>query len=359
MTSESFDFDLAVSFAGEQRDYVRGVVRGLGEDVKVFYDEDAKADLLGENLVDYFTDLYQHRAKYVAMFVSSAYGDKMWTNLERQSAMARAMSQRTPYILPIRMDDTALPGLLPTVGFVDARIEGLDGVVSILGQKLGQERVGASYAGRVPTTQADIDLLLALRPDFWEYWLYAGALRVGLDALEEKYRDYEMRFAPPSGEVYYGSDAFEFLRPISDRGLRLVSNFNALFEPAVMTKAFGEPGEPGDPERILQLAARLVSVYEGFIDEAAYIRSAALPESFRGAQAAAADMGANAVAEIRAFVDECVETMNRLPELADEHEGDEEPHTVTLVLALTIDEETTRKFNDELRAGVDDLLNEE
>ena len=132
----SVGIDIAVSFAGEQRDYVQAVVRGVGDDVKVFYDEDEKAKLWGENLVDLLTDLYQHKARYVVMFVSAAYATKMWPNLERQSAMATATQQRSAYILPVRMDDTELPGLLPTVGHLDARHEGLDGIVRIIREKL-------------------------------------------------------------------------------------------------------------------------------------------------------------------------------------------------------------------------------
>lgn len=58
-----------MSFAGEQRAYVEAVVRSLG-DIKVFYDEDEKAKLWGENLIDFFTDLYQHKSRFVVMFVS-------------------------------------------------------------------------------------------------------------------------------------------------------------------------------------------------------------------------------------------------------------------------------------------------
>jgi len=204
---QQFEYDIAMSFAGEQRDYVEAIVRGVGDGVKVFYDEDEKAKLWGENLLDLLTDLYQNKARYVVMFVSAAYAERMWPNVERQSSMARAARQRTAYILPVRMDDTELPGLLPTVGYLDARHEGLSGIVEIIRQKLGHERAAGSYPGRVPQSQADVELLLALRPDWWEFWLYAGVLRVRLEALEPKFRDYELGFAPSTGEVYFGTAA--------------------------------------------------------------------------------------------------------------------------------------------------------
>ena len=273
--------------------------------------------------------------------------------------MARAARQRTAYILPIRMDDTQLPGLLPTVGYLDARIEGLDGVISVLRQKLGNERVSAIYSGRVPETQADIDLLLAIRPGWWEYWLYAGALRVGLDALEGKYRDYEMGFAQQTGDTHFGRDAFEFLRTVPARALNVLTNFNAVFHSDVQSRAFGEPGQPGDADRILHLAQRFLDVYESFLDEAARIRGTALPDEFQDAQQAAAAYGANGVRQIREFIAECVETMNSLPELADGRSEDDEPLTLTLVIELTVDEEVAARFTEGIKRGVEEILRNE
>lgn len=355
MGEREFEYDLAVSFAGQQRDFVRAVVRGLGDDVSVFYDEDQKARLLGENLVDLLTDVYQHRARYVALFISADYADKMWTNLERQSAMARAVGERDPYILPIRMDDTALPGLLPSIGYLDARYEGLNGVVQVLKEKLGHyER---SYVGRVPESQADIDLLLALRPDFWEYWLYAGALRVGMARLEGKYRDYELKFAPRSSVAYFDREAFEFLRSAPAHASALADRVSAVLRPEVQLQAFGAPGEPGDPDRIIHMADRLLDVYEGFMDEAARIRGAALPEEFRSAQSAAADFGVQAIEAFRGFVNRCVDEMNELPELS-VGQSEDAPLALTMKLTLTVDDDVMRRFTDGLRAGVDSIVRE-
>lgn len=360
MTDETeYEFDLAVSFAGEQREYARGVVRGIDDDLSVFYDEDNKAAMLGEDLIEYFTNIYQNRARYVAMFVSADYERKMWTNVERRSALARAAQQRTAYILPIRMDDTQLPGLLPTVGFVDARVEGLDGVISILREKLGVERVPATYSGRVPRTQADIDLLLALRPDFWEYWLYAGALYVGLAALEDKYRDYEMGYAPQTGEAYFGRDAFDFLRTVPATASNLVDNFNGIFRSDIQERAFGAYPDPGDPDRILHIAKRFLDVYEGLLDEAARIRGAALPSEFQDAQRAGAEFGAEAVQQIRDFIKECAESMDSLPELADAHADEDGALELRLVCTLTVDEQVTGRFTAGLEQGVQSILRDE
>jgi hypothetical protein len=355
MSEPGYEYDIAVSFAGEQREYAEAVVRGLGTDLTVFYDADEKAKLLGENLIDLLTDLYQNQARYVVMFVSRAYAEKMWPNVERQSAMARAAQQRSAYILPVRMDDTELPGLLPTVGFLDARIEGLDGVVSIIREKLGNDRTSATYHGRVPQTQADLQLLLALRPDWWEYWLYAGALKLGLENLEDKYRDYEMGFAKPTGEHYAGRDAFEFLRSASANAQNLAEAFNVVLAANVQQRAFGAPGEPGDADRIMHMAQRLLDVYEGFIDEAARLRGASVPDEFRRAQAAAARFGVQPIERIRRFVCEFDETVAKLPEMVAGRTERDEPLTIEMPVELTVDDEIIEEFGAGLRDGVESL----
>jgi hypothetical protein len=73
MTEEQYEFDIAVSFAGEDRDYVSEVVAGVKGDVKVFYDEDYAVESWGEDGVEYFSGVYLSRARYAVMFVSQHY----------------------------------------------------------------------------------------------------------------------------------------------------------------------------------------------------------------------------------------------------------------------------------------------
>ena len=57
-------------------------------------------------------DVYREKARYCLMLVSAAYAAKVWTTHERKSAQARAFSQSAEYILPVRFDETEIPGLL-------------------------------------------------------------------------------------------------------------------------------------------------------------------------------------------------------------------------------------------------------
>ncbi|MDQ4113730.1 MAG: TIR domain-containing protein [Actinomycetota bacterium] len=354
-----FEFDVAVSFAGESRDYVLSVVRGLDTDsVNVFYDEDRKAEMWGEDLVDFFTDLYQHRARYVVMFVSAAYAEKMWTTLERRSALARAFAERRPYVLPVRLDDTALPGLLPTVAYLDARVEGTQGIIDAIHKKLGAERTAAPtvYAGRVPKTTDELQDLITLRPDHWEWWLYAGTLQLGIGALEDKYLDFEMGYARPTGKSYDGRDAYEFLRTTTTNALALINSFNTVLDADTWIRAFGQPGEPGDPDRIQHLAQRLLDVYEGFLDEAARLLGSSVPDSFRRAQVAAAKYGTDPIEKIRSFVTEFADMASRIPEMTAEHDEDQNgPLSVNMKITIGLDEHVTDEFLEGLREGIESL----
>ncbi len=118
------NFDVAFSFAGEDRDFVEKVYRDLkDEGVNVFYDfdEEITNDLWGKELVEELDDVYRKRSKCVVMFISENYARKVWTRHERRSALAKAINEKREYVLPARFDDTDLPGLLPTIAYVDLK----------------------------------------------------------------------------------------------------------------------------------------------------------------------------------------------------------------------------------------------
>lgn len=114
------DYDIALSFAGEDRAYVDQIAKLLRENkIRVFYDLDARAELWGENLFDHLMEVYQERARYTVAFISKHYKQKIWTNHERRAAQARELTEQG-YILPVRFDDTEIPGMLPTTGYIEA-----------------------------------------------------------------------------------------------------------------------------------------------------------------------------------------------------------------------------------------------
>ena len=76
--------------------------------------------------------------QYCIIFISAEYAAKVWTNHERMSAQARAFNERKEYILPARFDDTRIPGLLDTVGYIDLSNTSPSQLSDLAAQKLGK-----------------------------------------------------------------------------------------------------------------------------------------------------------------------------------------------------------------------------
>jgi hypothetical protein len=131
------EYDVAFSFAGEDRAYVEAVAASLRRaGVSVFYDRYEEAVLWGKNLYDHLRHVYAEAAEYTVMFVSEAYARKLWTNHERESPQSRAFEERREYILPALFDDTDVPGLLKTIGYADLRQKTPEELASLILKKL-------------------------------------------------------------------------------------------------------------------------------------------------------------------------------------------------------------------------------
>ena len=164
---DTYEFNVAVSFAGEDREFVEEVVAQLKQaGLRVFYDSDYVAEMWGEDLLEYLDDIYRLKARYTIVFISSSYAVKMWTRHERRSALARALDQTTPYVLPVRLDDAVLKGFRPTVGYLDARKLGLNGIVDVALTKLAAgKKVIARDIVRVPRTEIERQQVLVVCKD--------------------------------------------------------------------------------------------------------------------------------------------------------------------------------------------------
>jgi hypothetical protein len=130
-------YDIVISFAGEDRPVAEEIARGLVlKGMHVFYDEYARAELWGKDLYSHLTTTYRDEGKFCLMIISENYAKKLWTSHERRAAQARAFADSSEYILPLRLDDTSVDGVLTTTGYIDMRSTALERVVELLVQKV-------------------------------------------------------------------------------------------------------------------------------------------------------------------------------------------------------------------------------
>jgi len=135
-----FDYDVALSFAGEDRASARQVAAILqAADVRVFFDELEATRLWGKDLAVEFERIYGHAARFVVPFVSHHYATKAWPTHEFQSALATAVENQGERILPVRLDATALPGLRGTIGYLDGQQLMPEEIATAILEKLGRQ----------------------------------------------------------------------------------------------------------------------------------------------------------------------------------------------------------------------------
>ena len=94
MKTKSYRYEVALSFAGEQRYYVERVANRLKKlGVSYFYDFDEQIELWGKNLTQHLDEIYYEKSRYFIPFISKEYKEKNWTKLEVNSALERNMEE--------------------------------------------------------------------------------------------------------------------------------------------------------------------------------------------------------------------------------------------------------------------------
>lgn len=198
----------------------------------------------------------------------------------------------------------------------------------------------------VPRTDAAVQRVLSERPELWELLFFAGLLLHGKDTLEEKWFDHEMQLPNRHGEHLNLNHSVTEIREAFDELSAIVERLTKVLQPEAELKAFGAPGEPGDPRRIENLASHVIRSYERLLDWAAELRGLRVPDVARRMIDLAASLADQPILEIRAFIDEVVSTVEGLPALM----ATNEPVKVELTLTVTVPDESVDGFSAALKA---------
>ena len=146
-----FEYDIALSFAGEDRSTAEALANHLsGDGIRVFYDAYERAALWGVDLYQHLQSVYRDKARYCVILVSAAYAQKMWTRHELKQAQARAFRENSEYILPVRLDDTENVAHNATVGYIDLREHSIEQLQVVVRQKLFGKDVDETELPQLP-----------------------------------------------------------------------------------------------------------------------------------------------------------------------------------------------------------------
>lgn len=278
-------YDVCLSFAGENRAYVEEVAGHLKDmGLRYFYDNDLQHELWGEELTEYLDKVYREDSRFCVMFVSEHYVRKIWTIHERRSALARGLENPgQPYVLPARFDDTQVPGVRPSLGYLDLRRVTARQLAEMIAKKVGVEP-GPQPAG-------------------WEYRLFADAARQGLRDLDAKRRDHAMAFGRAVRTFGNDAEALDYFATSTQAFDKIIESIREVLSPENQEWAFGAAGQAGDAERIRHVASRFVEVYEGLLDWAADLRGTTTPVRLRQLYQVTARLADEPLKQIEEFLE--------------------------------------------------------
>jgi hypothetical protein len=107
--NEDFEFEVAISFAGENRELAKFIMETLMHlDVPVFYDELFESNYLGKAWSTQFREIFGERSKLVVSLLDKHHLAKLWPTFEREIFAPRIQSES---VIPIFLDDTKFPGV--------------------------------------------------------------------------------------------------------------------------------------------------------------------------------------------------------------------------------------------------------
>lgn len=160
-----YKYDVAFSFAGENRTYVEALAEMLRADgIKVFYDGFESANLWGKDLAIEFEKIYTEQSRFIIPFISEYYAEKCWPRYEIRNAISKAIKQKEEYILPVRFDNTKIEGLRDTIQYLDLVNLSKEEVVKFLKLKLGYQNTAPQTSS--PNVSGIISIETVISFDF-------------------------------------------------------------------------------------------------------------------------------------------------------------------------------------------------
>lgn len=105
-----YKYDVALSFAEEDKNIAEAIGKALKDlDIKyyLFYEENN----WGKPLKKLTWDIYHKQSRLALVLISKHYPQKRWAKEEWEVIQTVLKRENTPYLIPVRIDNTELDGL--------------------------------------------------------------------------------------------------------------------------------------------------------------------------------------------------------------------------------------------------------
>ena len=109
IATKDYDWDLAISFAGEHRELAKEIVEQLEVlDCSIFFDENYEANFLGRAWRETFKKIFADQCRFVICLLDKHHDKKIWPTFERECFSIRVKDGE---VIPIFLDDTVFVGI--------------------------------------------------------------------------------------------------------------------------------------------------------------------------------------------------------------------------------------------------------
>jgi hypothetical protein len=187
----------------------------------------------------------------------------------------------------------------------------------------------------VPRSVVERNEILLKKPPHWEYLLYAGSLILGLKSLEERWLEYQAGRSSVSHPMTL-VEAYRYSEASVEQVLTITEGIERWLSADLQVKAFGAPGESGDAELVMDMAARLVGVYEDYLEWAMAFRAIIAPQVAARLVEVAALLVDKPMRVIREFADEFAAQVDGLNSLFEK--GGNGRVDINISLKLTVED---------------------
>lgn len=134
-------FQVALSFPSEHREFVSQVANVLAKELgyqAVFYDQWYQAELARPNMDTYLQSIYHDHSELIVPFLCEDYERKEWCGLEWRAIRDLLKRRKDNDIMPMRFDDTYIPGLFDIDGYIELSQYRAEEVANLILQRLQQ-----------------------------------------------------------------------------------------------------------------------------------------------------------------------------------------------------------------------------
>lgn len=194
MKKQQYEYDVAFSFAGEDRAYADKVAKILKAcKINIFYDDFENNKLWGEDLYKLLAEVYSKKSKFVVIFISEHYVKKKWTKHELKYICDGIFNEKIK-LLPVKLDNTEISEIPTTTGYLE---------------KIEPEKLAYLILKKI-NKNIDIELMLQQLKQFLNHLDYAiytkGDIIVFDCPLEDFYAEFPLSFLM---ELYYQNLIYE------------------------------------------------------------------------------------------------------------------------------------------------------